>query len=108
LKKENCRQYLNILKKLENNEDQAKDLIKKDKIINKEELIEKISTKTRLIPYFYFFLTFLFISFLFSILIYLSSTKNIIIMDPFYLFFGSLSSVGLTITSLIGLVFWRK
>ncbi len=75
----------------------------KGKIIYKEMIKTGVPT-----AYLIFFSFFLSITILLGTFLFLSSFKNIILLDPFILFYGFLGSICLTVTNLVGIISKKK
>lgn len=71
----------------------------KGKVVYQEMIKIKIPTM-----YFIFFSFFLSLSVLLGAFLILSAAKNIILLDPFFLFYGFLGSVCLAVTNLVGIL----
>jgi len=83
--------------------------IGEEKEKEEEEVIrEEILVMAKPIPYIIFFSIFLATSVLSGAFMLLSAFKNITIINPFYLFFSFLGSIGLTITSWKGISSWKE
>jgi hypothetical protein len=79
--------------------------------VEEEKKLEVIQEKKVILlkpkAYIISFSIFLSLSVASGTLILLSAIKNIIVIDPFYLFYGFLASIGLTLTSWKGILSWK-